>query len=73
MNAIRLVRIDFDSMENRISNAISYTEIGIFVDSDITAYAKIKEWFSKQNLIKCYIGWDHEVYPQWRLKETDII
>ena len=65
---IRLVQINFDNLEN--SDARSETELGVFVDEDnLTAQGKIGLYFQEQmEPKKLYLGWDDNVYPQFRLE-----
>lgn len=68
---IRLVRVDFDNLENR--DGRMEKEIGIFGPTPTgSAYATVQRWFSEQEPIKFYAGWDHQVYPQFRM-ETRIL
>lgn len=71
MEVIRLVRIDFDNLENR--DARRETEIGVFGPSATgSALAAVKSWFAAQAAVDLYVGWDHGVYPQFRL-ETKVV
>ena len=69
---IRLVRVDFDNMENR--NARSETAIGVFVDDpdSLSAYGKVARWFEGQPPVKLYTGWDDKVYPQFVLEGVNV-
>lgn len=67
---IRLVRIDFDNLENRIS--IYETEIGIFLPDqakNLSASGVMSKWLQSQPPVKIYSGWDGEIYPQWRVEK----
>ena len=67
MEVIRLVRVDFDNLENR--DGRMENEIGIFGPTDqLSAYGVISDWFKKQPPMKLYVGWDQQVYPQFRLE-----
>lgn len=60
-----LVRIDFDSLENR--HPKSETPIGFF-----TTNKKIDEYLEKERKKPTYKGWDGEKYPQFHIKEIKI-
>ena len=71
VNAIRLVKIDFDNLENH--NAICSEDLGVFVDGDnLTAHGKVKEFIRKMQPVKPYLGWNGQVYPQFRLEKIDL-
>ncbi len=64
---IRLVRVDFDNMENR--DAKSEIQVGIFVDGEkVTAHGAVANYFVTQQPVQVYLGWDGNVYPQFRLE-----
>lgn len=66
-----LYRIDFDTLENNIGSAISSTKVCAFYDdSNGRAYKEISKWMSGLGQLHYYIGWDKQIYPQWRLEET---
>jgi hypothetical protein len=61
---ITLIRVDFDSLENR--DPIRETKLGTFVGGDgLTADGKIAEFFRNMEPEKRYLGWDRQVYPQY--------
>ena len=63
---IRLVKIGFDSLENR--NPQYKETIGLFVDGDgLTALGKVSKWFDEQPPVKLYQGYDGGIYPQFEL------
>lgn len=64
----RLVRIDFDNMENR--NPVTKKVLGVFVGDErgLTAHGKASEWFKKQEPVHFYLGYDGQIYPQFRLE-----
>lgn len=63
---IRLVRVDFDNLENH--DAIYEKEIAVFGSDSPgkTAHAKVGEWLVENGPFKLYLGWDGEVYPKFR-------
>lgn len=64
---IRLVRIDFDSLEN--TSARYESEIGTFgPTATLTAHGRVARWMEEQEPIKHYVGYDGQVYPQFRLE-----
>ena len=72
MNALRLIKIDFDNLENR--NPEYEKTIGLFIgDDNSNAYSKAEYWFSKQKPEMRYVGWDKKVYPQYKLVQDIIL
>lgn len=76
MNALRLIRVEFDGLENHASDAVVKEEIGIFVDNEplkdgdgTTAYSKISEYLKKLGPVQLYLGWNHKVYPRFEIEE----
>lgn len=82
MKAKRVVRIGFDSFENH--NPEFQEELGIFVDDPdtvpkgkcrvkgMTAHAKIQAFFYNREPEKMYVGYDNNVYPQFRIEDTEV-
>lgn len=69
---IRLMRIDFDNLENH--NPIKEECIGVFVGSNgLSAHGKVGSWFAKQKSEKLYLGYNKQVYPQFRLVKDKIL
>lgn len=65
---IRLIRIDHDNLENR--NAIHTKCLGTFIGDDgSSAYSKVDEFIHNIGPKKFYLGWDGNVYPQFRLEK----
>ena len=63
---LRLVRIDFDNMENH--DPIEEEILGVFIPSGgLSAWGMAAEWIRTQPPIKMYLGYDHEIYPKFRL------
>ena len=66
-DVLRLIRIDFCNIENRSSDAISETTIGLFCEKgDLTAHGVLSDWICKQPAEKLYLGWDGEFYPKFK-------
>ncbi len=70
MEAIQLIRIGFDSLENREP---WYEELeATFVDSpDKNRYMKLQEYF-KDKTFRMYTGYDHEIYPKFKVQNIKI-
>lgn len=69
--AVRLVREDFDPLENDYSAAYSRTEVGIFVDdSNMTANAKVKGYLGQMDPVKIYLAWDGKLYPRFFIEDV---
>lgn len=69
-----LIRIDFDNMENHISDAITETSLGVFIESDtLRAYGIASEWLKKYGPVNIYLGHDGGVYPQFILKDLQVL
>lgn len=72
MQGITVSRVTFDSMENRINRAVNTTVLATFVTDDRTAYDKADEFIRKREPEMLYLGWDLQVYPQFRVQECTI-
>lgn len=71
--AIELIKVDFDSLENSLSSAIIKRSIGVFVEGDgLTASGKIAKYFETLAPERRYGGWNHEIYPQYVMKEINL-
>lgn len=65
---IRLIKVDHDNLENR--NAVHSTNLGNFIEGDgLTAHGKVANFIDKMEPEKRYLGWDGNVYPQYRLEK----
>ena len=64
---IRVVRIDYDNLEN--GYAVTESELGIFGPKDkLTAHGNVFKFFETLEPVKMYVGNDSKVYPQFRLE-----
>lgn len=73
MIAIRLLKIDFDNMENGIFQATCTEELGMFVDdAGATAAEKIEKFRAEMPAVRSYEGWNGETYPQFKTEEVVI-
>jgi hypothetical protein len=70
-NGIMLMRINFDSLENREPK---HTDIeAIFIDSpEKNCHIKLKEYLKNRQPIVLYSGYDHEIYPKFKIIEITI-
>ena len=67
---VRVIRRDFDSLENRSADAVSDVCVGTFIgNAKLTAQGVAKEWLSEQPPVRLYLGWDGNVYPQFRIEK----
>lgn len=65
---IRLVKIDHNNLENK--DALYIENLGTFVDGDVlTAHGKVSKFISEMPAEKRYLGWDGNVYPQYKLEK----
>lgn len=65
IEVIQLIKIDFDTMENR--NPLIENCIATFVSDEVlTAQGKYDRYIVNLPPIKLYTGWDGEIYPQFR-------
>lgn len=77
MDILRLVHIGFDSLENH--NARYEETIGIFTndeDSHTSALGSLENWLKEQPPVKLHVGYDSQIYPQWRIirdKQLNIV
>ena len=64
-----LYRIDFDNLENNIGNAINKRELGVFGPKPpLTAHGNCSDYISKLEPFRMYLGWDGEIYPQFKME-----
>lgn len=71
MKAIKVIRVDFDNLENR--QPYLRTDIGTFVAGEgLTPFGKISRFFSSLQPQKLYMGYDLKVYPQFELQEIEL-
>lgn len=62
-----LKKVTFDNLENH--NARSEEEVACFLDDENEkAYAKLKRYLEELGPTQLYIGYDMEVYPQFRVE-----
>ena len=76
VKALQLIRVGFDSMENHYSDAVTRRVLGTFIDvpePDKWAVCKIKEFLRTIELERPYLGWDNRVYPQYEVKEIEVV
>lgn len=69
MGILELIRRDFDNMENHSPNC--ETSIGMFAankDLHTSAQGTLSNFFTNFESIKIYLGYDGNVYPQFRIK-----
>lgn len=64
-------RVDFDSLENRLSDAICETIVGV-IDCDEDTVLK---WIDEHNQTpdKHYKGWDGVIYPYYTKTKVELI
>lgn len=67
---LTLVRVDFDSMENR--DPLVKKVVASFAEGEgKTAYAKLGEFVLALPPEPFYLGWDYKVYPCWEVKKLE--
>lgn len=66
MEIIHVLRIDFDNMENRAATT-QKTMVTLVPGDGRSAYGKAQQWFAAQPPTQLYTGYDHQVYPQFKL------
>ena len=72
MTVLRLIRIDFDNLENR--NSRKEQTLGVFLEGGLnTAQGNASEWLSAQEPTDLYLGHDRQVYPQFKLIEETVL
>lgn len=72
MKVSRLVQIDFDTLENESAQALSVKQIGVFQDDEkLRAHGKIAQWFGGKKF-DLYLAWNGQVYPQFRIEESQV-
>jgi len=76
MKALQLIRVGFGGMENDYSAAVCREVLGTFVDTSEphkTAFCKVEEFLLTMELERPYLGWDKRVYPQYEVKEIEVV
>jgi hypothetical protein len=69
----RVIRIDFDSMENHISEAILTKELVLFGDDEKeSASSKAKKFIETYELEPKARGWDGKEYPRLEVEEGEL-
>jgi hypothetical protein len=70
--ALKLVKISFDSMENH--DPLREQDIGVFVGNDgLTAHGKAGEYIKKMPPEELYLGWDGKIYPRFELRPMNML
>lgn len=62
-----IIQVDFDCLENH--NPICTTHLGTFRPTDkLSSHGAASKWLAEQPPVKMYLGYDEQVYPQYRIK-----
>jgi len=70
MKAKRLIKHDFDNMENIYADV--HSDLGLYVDEEgKTAHLKISEYLQTLTDVP-YLGHDNNIYPKYIVKEVEI-
>lgn len=73
MTGLKLIEVSFDNLENGYAEAICREELGVFVDGDkLTAHGKVEEFLRTLEPRHPYLGYDGEVYPQFKVERVQI-
>lgn len=72
MKAIRLVKIDFDVLEN--NDPFRRKEIAYFISDvgGVSAHGKVEKYINNLPEVKFYLGWDGQVYPKYELENVEL-
>lgn len=55
----------------RIDGPSHSKDLGVFIDGDnLTAHEKVMEFLNELPPETRYLGWNNEVYPQYKLKKV---
>lgn len=55
---VRIIRRDFDTLENQTSDAITETCLATFIEENgLTASGHATNWFKAQEPVKLYLAW----------------
>lgn len=66
---VTLIEVGFDGLENHAAAARTERVIGVFVaDRHLSAHGVCGDWLRAQPPRALYLGWDGEVYPQFRVE-----
>ena len=73
MEAIQVFEKHFDTLENKVSNAIEDNLLGTFIaKGTMSAHGHANEFISNLEPKKHYLAWDGEVYPKIYIKRISI-
>ena len=73
MDAIRLIRISFDNLENQLREARIEKIVATFVTGDgLSPQGKVEEFLRKLPPVQLYLGWDGNVYPRYILEKCKV-
>ena len=75
MKAMMVIKVDFDSRQELEALALSEEELGAFVDGDgqETARSKVDAFLKTLYTESLYLGWNNQIYPQFRVKEIELL
>ncbi len=74
MEILKLIKYDFNNLENNISDAIYAREICCFIGHENkTAYGNASDYISKIPSHSHYSGHDGKVYPRYELIKINIL
>lgn len=70
---ITLIKINFDSLENDLGNAITESKLGVFSGTNgLTAHGNVAKFIANMEPEKRYLGWNGEVYPIYKLEKDTL-
>ena len=73
MKIIQVFRIGFDTLENRIENAIVRELLGSFREKNgCTAIGNASDFIEKIEPETLYLAWDGKIYPQIIINEINV-
>jgi hypothetical protein len=71
MSGLKLHKITFEVLENNLNSALCSEELGIFTEEGTTACKKIQDYLHEMGPVMMYLGWDGNVYPQFKVERVD--
>ena len=75
MEIARLIRTDFDSLENRVSDAICRKNIGTYMESKdlhLSAFGMASKALSEMPPMKMYMGYNGKSYPNFSIETEQV-
>ena len=64
---IKVKRLDFDNLENHSPYYVAWEKY-FEAAGNLTAHGIAREYFKNMPPVEMYLGWDQQVYPQFKIE-----